>query len=342
MNVRFYEMNVLRDILILVCISIVIGCKQDTKKETSRTVDSAVDELSRLIQKTPDDDELYFERAKQFYKDGLYDEAIADMQYAMRIDSLKPPYYHFLSDVFMDYYRSKESIQTMEAARRRFPEDMYTMLKLAETQFILEQYEDMEYTNRAILMREPRNADGHVLQGMLRRVQGELNQAKSAFQTAVEIDPEQIDAWLFLGSLYEDENDPLALNYYTSATQVDSLNINAWHSLAFYYQNNEEIDKALEIYRKINRLNRDYNAAYLNAGILHLEREEDDKAFEQFNILVKVNPQSYQGYYYRGLVYEKRGELEAARIDFQNAVNLNYEFEKADEALKRVKSGQDK
>jgi len=226
----------------------------------------------------------------------------------------------------------------MEAARRQFPEDMYTMLKLAETQFILEQYEDMEYTNRAILMRDPRNADGHVLNGMLKRAQGELNQAKSAFQTAVEIDPEQIDAWLFLGSLYEDEKDPLALSYYRSATQVDSLNINAWHSLAYYYQNNSNIDKALGIYRKINRLNRDYDAAYLNAGILHLEREEEDKAFEQFNILVNVNPQSYSGFYYRGLIYERRGEKEAARIDYQNAVNLNSDFEKATEALRRIKS----
>jgi len=119
---------------------------------------------------------------------------------------------------------------------------------------------------------------------------------------------------------------------------VDSLNINAWHSLAYYYQNNSNIDKALGIYRKINRLNRDYDAAYLNAGILHLEREEEDKAFEQFNILVNVNPQSYSGFYYRGLIYERRGEKEAARIDYQNAVNLNSDFEKATEALRRIKS----
>jgi len=290
-----------------------------------------------LIASSPDDDGLYFERAKQYYKNELYDEAIADMKQAMQLDSLKPPYYHFLSDVYMDYYRSKESIQTMEAARRQFPEDRYTMLKLAETQFILEQYEDMEFTLRAILIRDPRSANGHVLNGMLRRAQGELNQAKSAFQTAVEIDPEQIDAWLFLGSIYEDEKNPLALSYYKSATQVDSLNVNAWHSLAYYYQNNDQVDDALNIYRKINRINRDYHAAYLNAGILFLEREEEEKAFEQFNILINVNPQSYQGFYYRGLIYEKRGEKEAARVDFQNAVNLNYQFEKANEALKRVR-----
>jgi len=330
-------MKVFKALMFLSALILIIACKPDGKKKgTQNTGDSAVDELSKLIEKTPQDDVLYFERAKQFYKNELYDEAIADMKSAMQIDSLQPPYYHFLSDIYMDYYRSKESIQTMEEARRQFPEDMYTMLKLAETQFILEQYEDMEFTVRAILMREPRNADGHVLSGMLKRTQGEVNKAKSAFQTAVEIDPDQIDAWLFLGSLYEDEKNPLALSYYNSATQVDSFNINAWHSLAYYYQNNEKIDDALAIYRKINRLNRDYDAAYLNAGILHLEREEEDKAFEQFNILINVNPQSYQGFYYRGLIYEQRGNKEAARIDFQNAVNLNYEFEKANTALKRV------
>ncbi len=338
MKIRLAYMDLMKGVLFLVCLSMLVACKQDGAKKSQPVMgDAAVHELSALIEKTPDDDVLYYERAKQFYKNELYDEAIADMKSAMLIDSLKPPYYHFLSDVYMDYYRSKESIQTMQAARRQFPEDMYTMLKLAETQFILEQYDDMEYTNRAILMRDPRSADGHLLQGMLRRVQGEINQAKSAFQTAVEIDPDQIDAWLFLGSMYEDENDPLALSYYRSATQVDSMNVNAWHSLAYYHQNNQDLDAALKIYRKINRINRDYGAAYLNAGILHLEREEEEKAFEQFNILINVNPQSYQGYYYRGLIHESRGNNEAARIDFQNAVNLNYEFDKANEALKRIK-----
>ncbi len=338
MKIRTFQMELLKSVTFLSFILLTVSCKQDANKDKRYNIgDSAVEELSKLIDKDPNDDVLYFERAKQMYKNELFDEAIADMKVAMQIDSLKPPYYHFLSDVYMDYYRSKESIQTMEAARRRFPEDMYTMLKLAETQFILEQHEDMEYTIKAILMRDPRNSDGHVLNGMLRKTKGELNQAKSAFQTAVEIDPEQMDAWLFLGSIYEDEKNPLALNYYKSATQVDSLDVNAWHSLAFYYQNNNEIDAALGIYRKINRINRDYGGAYLNAGILYLEREEEEKAFEQFNILVNVNPLSYQGFYYRGLIHEMRENKEAARIDFQNAVNINADFTKANEALNRVK-----
>ena len=327
-----------RHYIILFTVLLFASCKADKKNVDTiqKTGDAAIDQLSQLIAATPDDDVLYYERSKQFYTKELFDQAIEDMHQALKIDSLKPEYYHLLSDIYMDYYQSKESLQMMERARRQFPENIHTMLKLSETQLILKQYEEMQYTIQDIMIRDPQNAEAYLMLGMLKQTLNETGPAKSAFQTCVELDPEITDAWLFLGSLYEADKDPLALRYYKSATQVDSTNVNAWHAVAFYLQNDNKIDEALEVYRRINRLDRNYEPAFLNAGILFLERNELEQAYEQFNILVNINPKYAIAYYYRGLVSEKQGNTSAAKSDYQNALNFNPDYEKAKRALSKL------
>jgi len=323
-------------ICITICIIVISGCKSDKKQQIKGTGDSAIDALSELIDKEPEDHTLLFDRAKQFYSKELFDEAIADMKTAISIDSMVPDYYHFLSDVFMDYYKSKESLATMERARFLFPERIQTMLKLCETEFILKKFDEAQYSIQNVLIRDPQNANAYFMLGMLERERKNIDKAKSAFQTATEFDPELTDAWLFLGSIYEDEKNPLAYQYYKQATEINGRDVNAWHSLAFYLQNHDKIDEALEIYKKINDIDRNYNPAFLNAGILYLEKDETELAFEQFNILTKIDPTNAIAYYYRGQVYKKQGNLDLAKTDFQNALNLNPDYDKAKAALRSL------
>ena len=56
--------------------------------------------------------------------------------------------------------------------------------------------------------------------------------------------------------------------FYIQIHNVNPNNIAAWHSKAFYLQNNGKVKEAIELYKKINHLDRHYLDAYLNAGIL--------------------------------------------------------------------------
>ena len=58
-----------------------------------------------------------------------------------------------------------------------------------------------------------------------------------------------------------------------------------------------------------------------------------------FNMAIKTSPTYIIAYYYRGLIEEMQGNISAAKKDYQNALNFNPEFVRAQEALDRLSRG---
>lgn len=298
---------------------------------------SSIDEITKTINNGNPSAELYYDRSVAYSEVEAYDNAIDDIYKAMRIDSLQPKYYVHLTDLFMSYYRSKQAYQTLRLATERFPRNIDVLLKFAELSITLKQNQKAVQTIQQILELDNQNAQAYFLMGILMQSEGDKERAKSALKKVVEIDPEVVDAYLLLGELYEEDNPAMAEQYLKNALTIASEDINSLHSMAFFQQNNGNIDGALEIYREINILDPTYSPAFLNAGILYLEKEDYEKAEEQFNILVNLEPSDYRGYFYRGLTNKWTGNLEASKSDFENALKFDEENEEIKLELRAVK-----
>lgn len=324
-------------LLAIVTLLFLISCKD---KETTETVTSsgnhAIQELTQLIREEPEDAMLYFERAKLFYDETAYDEALDDLKKAQSIDSIQPEFYHLLADVYLDYYKSFEALKAMEKVVALHPTRIPSLLKLAEFQYILKQYNESIFTCNEILAVDQLEPEAYFMLGMNFRALNDMERSKNAFQTAVENDPELIDAWLMLGSIHELENDPKAIVFYDNALLVAPESIEALHAKAFYLQNHKQIPEAIELYKKINLIDVQYPDAYLNSGLLYLELDSLGQAFEQFNILVSTDVTNPLGYFYRGYTYEQGGEMEKAKSDYKQALQLAPEFEEARKALEEL------
>lgn len=325
-------------ICFLVCGLLSHSCKQDNSDSSKETGNAALDKLNVMIAKDSADHTLLYERAKLYYDNNYLDGAIEDLERAIELDSLQPGYYHLLSDSYMDYFKSKDALRTMEECVKLFPDRITCLLKLSETQLILKQYDESLQTCSNILELNSSNAEAYFMMGMNLRSVGDMARAKNAFRKSTEFDPELTDAWIILGQMFEDEGDPKALDYYEAAINVDRSNPVTWHSKAYYLQNTDRLSEALEIYREINRIDQNYTDAYLNAGILYLSMDSLEEAKDQFNILVSVKPQAFIGYYYRGLTQEYLGNFEEALEDYKTTLRLNASFEKASDALKALQS----
>lgn len=313
------------------------SCDSDKKKPANESGDSALDALSKAIENAPQKPDLYHQRAIYLYKKKGYEEAMLDMQKAITLDSLKPQYYHTLSDIQLDYYKSRQALTTMEVAAHLFPKRVATLLKLSETQFILKQYDASVQTINDILAFEPQNAEAYFMLGMNFREEGGNKRAIAAFQTAVENDPDLMDGWLIIAEIYAEEGDFKAVQYYDNAIRVNPQSVEALHGKAFFLQNNDRIPEALDIYEQITLLDPNYEPIYLNRGILFIEIDSLDRAREEFDILINIKPQNHLGHYYRGIVNQMLNRLDQAKIDFENAVNLAPDFDRAQEALTDLK-----
>jgi tetratricopeptide (TPR) repeat protein len=305
-----------------------MACKEDKKVEKVYSEDAEINELSAKIDQSPKDYSLWFERAKAYAKKEAYTSAVSDLNMAIQIDSSQAEAYHLLSDCYMDNYKSRLALETMLDASKAFPTRVPTLLKLSETQYILNQYDNSIRTINNILYLDQQNAEAYFMLGMNFRAIGDIPKAKNSFQTATEFDSGLLDAWILLGNIYEAEKDPKAKDYYEAAARINPDSPQAKHSLAYYLQNNGDVLGAIALYREINIKNREYADAYLNPGILYIEMDSLDKAYEQFNLLVENVPVDYRGFMYRGLVSKLKGNMEAGDADIQSVSNLTNQDEK--------------
>jgi len=238
----------------------------------------------------------------------------------------------------MDYYKSFEALKTMQKVVFLHPQRIPSLLKLAEFQYILKQYEASVITLNNVLAVDRLEPEAFFMLGMNFRAIGDIERAKNSFQTAVENNPDLVDAWMMLGSIYEGQNDPQALVYYDNALLVSPDNIDVMHAKAFYFQNHKDIQAAIDLYKKINVLDPSYSDAYLNTGLLYLEMDSLAKAHEHFNIMIKSDVTNPIGYFYRAYTFEQIGELKKARMDYEQAIKLAPDFEEAKNALELLTS----
>lgn len=327
-------------ILCAICFSFIltcIGCKSDSKTHIEKTGNPEVDAISEMLARTPNDPELYFKRAEIFYNLDQNDKAIVDLQYALSIDSINPKYYHLLSDAYLDYYNPKGAENALLQVLAIYPERIPTLLKLSELKHILEDYDGSILTLNEIIRLDPQNGEAYFMLGRNFLEMNDITRAKNAFQTAVEMDSNIPDAWMSLGELYEKEKDPKALQYYENAILINPDYMQARHAKAYFLQNNGKTQEAKKIYEEIMLLDKNYQDAYLNLGLILMDEDSLNKAKETFTILTGVAPNNFIGFYMRGIVNEKQNILENALADYQTAYNLNNTDKSVTEALAELK-----
>ncbi len=302
-------------------------------------MDPELAELTRLLDENPKNDSLLYARARVYYNLEAYDEALKDLNAAISVDSMKPRYYHLLADVFMDYARpndSRRAIEVLKLATKRFPGRIPTLLKLSEFQLIVKKHGDALVTLDEILKQDPQNAEVFYMAGRVALDQGDTLAAIGSLKKSVGLDAGNEDAWLFLGRIYSNQNNPEAVQYFDNALRVDSSSLEAREFKGAFYKRRGEFDKAFEIYRDIILRNPDYAYAYFDMGMMYLEQDSLAKAYTHFDIAIKTDPIFVKAYYYRGVAAEAQGNLTAALGDYKQAYGMMPQYGEAKAAKERL------
>ena len=327
--------------LMLLLVVFFLSCSdEEPGKELPRIVstgNAAIDGLSAKIMSFPSDHKLYAERASAYYEMEGYDEAIADMANALRLDSNNVEYHYLLADVYLDYYKSQQAITTMERAVEIDPQNITSLLKLAEFQLILKQHEPSLKTINKVLKLSPHNADAYLFMGMNFERTGDDARAINSYQSAIENDPNLSEVHMKLGQLFAKSGNKIADRYFDNAIAADPNNVVTLYAKAEYLHNNDRLDEALEVLKEAVLKDNQYVDAYFRAGVIYLEKDSLQKAYDQFNIVVQNDPSSPKGFYYRGFAAELKGELAKAKSDYEQALAYAPDYNKAKEGLGRLK-----
>ena len=188
-----------------------------------------------------------------------------------------------------------------------------------------------------VLKIDPQNAEAYFMFGMNFEERQDTVRAINSYQKAVELDANIVDGWINLGQLYAGLGDPLALRYFDNATRVAPNNITALHAKADYLTATNDLEGAIELYRKIITVDPQYDEAYFNSGLLYLDMDSVAQAEKQFDLTVKTSPTHIRAYYFRGLSREMQGKAAEAKTDYEQALRMAPDYEQAQERLDGLK-----
>jgi tetratricopeptide (TPR) repeat protein len=169
------------------------------------------------------------------------------------------------------------------------------------------------------------------------REREESDRAIQTYQTIVELDSEDAEAWTALGNLLDARGDPVALRCFDNAIKANPEYVQGWHSKAYYLQNHGQIPAAIAIYRHIHSIDSLYADAWLNRGILYLETDSLAESEDCFRWLMALDTLSPLAFYYAGVVAQQMGKTEVARNHLHKALALAPGSPRVQEAIDQLR-----
>jgi tetratricopeptide (TPR) repeat protein len=316
------------------------SCKEaETKTNIPKDLDS-------LIVMFPDSIELLIKRGNLKLKAYDYPQAMADGAKAFRLDSNNLEARMLYADVLNN--RPERTVEEITQAQGHYlkiikkdPKNQRGLVGLAST---FSQQMDFErsfhYINEALKI-NPRYRDAYIMKGSNYLVLSKLNPekdgqagkkyldlAKSSYETSVQQDPEFYEAYLLLGSLYQAENNPICLEYYTTAAALQPKNAEVLYPLAYAKQEFGKRDEAIELYRKMIQLDTTNAEALFQIGyIKQFYVGELDSAIYYYNSSLQTEPRYVEAWHNLGLCYETKGDKTMALKSYAKALKYNPDFE---------------
>ena len=134
-------------------------------------------------------------------------------------------------------------------------------------------------------------------------------------------------AWKQLEENPDTKQSVAALNQEISEKRENEKNPTAWD--CFYRANkasdNQEYEKAIELYDEAIKLNDKFTWAYFNRGLAHKDLGNHQEALEDYNKAIALDSEDVDAYINRGNIYRDMKEYAKALADYNKAIALDPE-----------------
>ncbi|MBI2880658.1 MAG: tetratricopeptide repeat protein [Candidatus Tectomicrobia bacterium] len=138
---------------------------------------------------------------------------------------------------------------------------------------------------------DPKNTFARLWMGILQLKQGKLDKAFSEFQEVVRVDPQNADAYYYLGAIYNfRRNRRAAIEFLKKARDAGSDDPDTHFRLAQAFHNADMMENALLEYQRTLDLNPRHTKAMNSMGWIYYNRGEMDRAVELWQGVRKLNP----------------------------------------------------
>jgi len=313
------------------------SCTNRQNEERYASMPKELAEIYRKIDKNPSDPLLYFELSDYYMNSGRLDSALNIAFSAIRLDSTNSSFYIKLSDIYFAMANADAAEEMLDKAIALDNKNNEAYLKLAELHFLLQDYNLAQNDIKKAIEIQTHNPKAYFISAWIFREQGDTLAAVRNYLIATDQNSDYFDAYMELGVLYHSKKDPVALDYYNNALNINPNNVQALYNIAMFYQETGNYEKALEKYRMILQLEPKNKYALHNMGWVYLMGEQKyEEAVVFFTKAIELDTTYLAAVFNRGLSFENLKQYGNARQDYMYSLRLQNNYPLAVEGLNRL------
>lgn len=328
-------MRILFSIGFLLILLTACGGKSTQKKQKELSIDE-------LYKKYPDSVPILIKHGNLMLERYDYEKALQDGAKAYRMQESNIEARFLYANALNN--RANRSVSDVMSAQKHFkfvvkkqPKNTRALVALATTYAQQGDNEKAFYFINEALRIDKKYRDAYILKGSIYLSMDNRKLAKSSYQTAVEQDPEFFAAYIKLGLIYQEEGDPLCIQYFITATQIRPNNIEAYYNLAYAYQQFDKIPEAQQTYREMIKKDPTFTPPLFQLGWIKQFKQNDlDSAIYFYNETLQKEPRYVEAWHNLGLAYETKGEKYQAIQYYRKALKYNPKFSISEDAIKRL------
>jgi tetratricopeptide (TPR) repeat protein len=168
---------------------------------------------------------------------------------------------------------------------------------------------------------DPAKSIGLKEEGVKLKGRGNLEEALSCFQRAIQQNPQDVEAYFHLGHCFLSKGEyDRSLRCFQQALQLDPNNVNFLYATAYALEKKRLYPEAIQATEKaIGIFPESFELQNFLGGLYHQIRQLD-KAIEQYLISLSLNPTCSPIYYNLGKAYEEKGQVGEAVKAYREAL----------------------
>ncbi len=322
--------------------------KNDFVAKTSQgdSYELKIEKLNSIISKNPNDIRALIERGNLSFDHYDFYSAFSDAALAFRLDSNRFDSRLIYAKALLNRPTSTENDKLV--SKRHFlklideqPKNTDAIVGLANTYALLQDFENAEILIEKALKIDAKYIDAHRLKGSIFKIRyfaikddAESKKfAEALFDSTVttysyitQIDPEYHVAYMHLGLLFQQRQDPLCLDHYLSAVQLQPENLDYKYALGYAYGEFGREREAMKIYEEMINQDDTYFEAYCQTGqILQFKYNELDSALYYYSKVLDKDKNHLDAYVNMGIAYQDKGDITNALKNYAMALAIKPE-----------------
>ena len=291
---------------------------------------------SLLQHNSTDEASLYFRRAELLSHNDQHELAADDYDHSWDLQPEEMTGFRYASTLTI-LGKTGKAIQLLQDCRKKFPANTAFPGMLAELYQQSGKMKDAIGIYDTMLQTDSLDFEAWYEKGLLLEKNGDTVAAIRALGKAYAIPP--INTYgLELAHLYAENRDAAALPLCDAALKKDSAHesLDPFFIKGIYFSNTAQYKKAIVQFDSC--INRDWKFAdaYLEKGIALFKQKQYQPALLSFKMTIKVSETYPDGYFWIGRCYEATGMKQEAILFYQQALALDKDFTEAAEGIKRL------